>query len=56
MNTAKRMKSHSYDRLAEPRHIDARAKTDQDLTIIRIPPKSVSAAFMPLKPAFSTAC
>ncbi len=52
----KRMKSNSYDRLAEHRHIDAGANTDQDPTILRIPPKSVSAAFMPLKPVFSTAC
>jgi hypothetical protein len=50
------MKSNSYDRWIEQRQIDVASKADGSPTITGIDAKSVAAAFMPLKPVFSTAC
>ena len=48
------MKLHSYNPLVKHRQIDALSNTEQDSTITRIGPKSVSIAFMPLKTVFSS--
>jgi hypothetical protein len=56
MNARNTMKSNSYDRRVDHRQIDVAAKSDRSSNITGADAKFVMGAFMPRKPAFSTAC